>query len=431
MCGTRVQRSATVSGRGGCMAEGMNAAPLTPQQLNRYARQILLPGVGSEGQRRLLKGRVLIVGVGGLGSPAALYLSAAGVGTIGLVDGGVVDLSNLQRQILYSSEDIGQPKVVAAQNRLAALNPEVQYTSYPTVLDASNVRAIVSEYDVVVNGCDNFPTRYLLNDACVLEGKPLVDASVLRWEAQLTVFTPKGGCYRCLFPQPPPPGSVPSCAEAGVLGALVGEVGSMQAVEALKLLLQTGEPLVSRLVMIDALRGTQETLLFEHNPDCPVCGDHPTILEVETQDYEGFCGVPLPTPEVTAISSPAQPVPSAPQVPSQAEAWLPAQVEEAWRRGEVYLLDVRDPEEYAHGHIDGAHLLPLPSLPEHLHEVPKDKKVICICHVGQRSSQAARLLRAAGYRSVYNMTGGMLAWESEGRPVVRPVGANDSAAHRR
>ncbi|MBE3556624.1 MAG: molybdopterin-synthase adenylyltransferase MoeB [Firmicutes bacterium] len=410
------------------MAEGINAAaPLTPQQLNRYARQILLPGVGNEGQLRLLNGRVLIVGVGGLGSPAALYLSAAGVGTIGLVDGGVVDLSNLQRQILYSSEDVGKPKVMAARDRLAALNPDVHYTCYPLVLDAANVRAIISDYDVVVNGCDNFPTRYLLNDACVLEGKPLVDASVLRWEAQLTVFAPKAGCYRCLFPQPPSPGSVPSCAEAGVLGALVGEVGSMQAVEALKLLLQTGEPLVSRLLMIDALRGRQETLLFEQNPQCPVCGEHPTILEVETQDYEGFCGVPLPTPEITAMSSHAQPAPFLPG----AEAWLPAQVEEAWRKGEVYLLDVRNPDEYAQSHIEGSHLLPLPSLPEHLNEVPKDRKVICICHVGQRSAQAARLLRAAGYRSVYNMTGGMLAWESEGRPVVRSVEANDPATNRR
>ena len=265
------------------------ALPLTPDQVKRYSRHIIMPQVGSSGQRKLIQSKVLIVGAGGLGSPAAVYLALAGVGTIGLVDFDVVDVSNLQRQILHHSHDVGRPKVVSAAETVKEYNPETKVVTHETWLTSENALEIISQYDVVVNGADNFPSRYLINDACYLAGKPLVDGSILIFDGQATVFVPGQGCYRCLFPQPPPPGMVPNCAEAGVLGALTGVVGSIQAVETLKLIMGIGESLSSRLLLIDGLSMDFRQVRIPPNPQCPLCGDNPTVTELI--DYEVFCGV--------------------------------------------------------------------------------------------------------------------------------------------
>ncbi|MBX6378405.1 MAG: molybdopterin-synthase adenylyltransferase MoeB, partial [Clostridia bacterium] len=278
---------------------------LTDDQLERYGRQLILDEVGVEGQKRLLEARVAVVGAGGLGSPVALYLAAAGVGTIGLIDGDCVDASNLHRQILHGYADVGRPKTLSGRERLEGQNPDVTVVEHREPLTAANALSVLAGYDLVVNGSDNFPTRYLVNDACVLLGKPLVDASILKWEGQATVFLPGQGCYRCLYPSPPPPGTVPSCAEGGIMGALAGHMGTLQALEALKVLLGAGEPLVSRLVLFDALRGRYRVLRFRRNPACPVCGDHPTITQLI--DYEAFCGVPLPTASTAVAAVAAAP----------------------------------------------------------------------------------------------------------------------------
>ena len=262
---------------------------LTPDQVKRYSRHIIMGQVGSVGQRKLLQSKVLIVGAGGLGSPSAVYLSLAGVGTIGIADFDVVDVSNLQRQILHHNDDVGRPKVVSAQDSIRAYNPDTNVVLHETWLTSENAMEIVSQYDLVVNGADNFPSRYLINDACYLAGKPLVDGSILIFDGQATVFVPGQGCYRCLFPSPPPPGMVPNCAEAGVLGALTGLVGSIQAVEALKLIMGIGESLTSRLLLIDALSMDFRQVRIPKNPNCPLCGDNPTVTELI--DYEVFCGV--------------------------------------------------------------------------------------------------------------------------------------------
>ena len=271
---------------------------LTPEQVNRYSRHIIMPQVGSQGQRKLMSSKVLIVGAGGLGSPSAVYLALAGVGTIGIVDFDVVELSNLQRQILHNNDSIGRPKVVSAKESLQRYNPDVNVVIHETRLDSSNAMEIISQYDVVVNGADNFPSRYLINDACYLLGKPLVDGSILIFDGQATVYLPGKGCYRCLFPAPPPPGAVPNCAEAGVLGALTGIVGSIQATETLKLLLGIGESLSSRLLLIDALNMEFRTVRIRQNPKCPLCGVEPTVTELI--DYEVFCGLPSVAPVVAA-----------------------------------------------------------------------------------------------------------------------------------
>lgn len=265
------------------------AKVLTPEQVNRYSRHLIMPQIGSQGQRRLMNAKVLMLGAGGLGSPSAVYLSLAGVGTIGLVDFDVVDLSNLQRQILHQNDDVGRPKVISAKETINRFNPDVNVQLHETMLSSENAMEIISQYDIVVNGADNFPSRYLVNDACYLLGKPLVDGSILLFDGQATVYLPGKGCYRCLFPSPPPPGEVPSCAEAGVLGALTGLVGSIQAIEAAKLLLGVGESLSSRLLLIDALTMEFRTVKIRRNPNCPLCGDSPTISELI--DYEAFCGV--------------------------------------------------------------------------------------------------------------------------------------------
>jgi len=269
---------------------GETSRVLSEEQVRRYSRHLILAEIGGSGQRKLLNGKVLLVGAGGLGSPAALYLAAAGVGTLGIVDFDVVDLSNLQRQILHHVRDVGRPKVESAVDTIADLNPDVKVVPYREALSSSNVRQIFSEYDVIVNGSDNFPTRYLANDACVFLKKPLVDGSIFKFEGQTTVFLPGRGCYRCLYPAPPPPGLVPSCAEAGVLGVICGVIASIQGVETIKLLLGLGDPLVGRLVFFDALSMEFRQVKFRRDPDCPVCGDHPTITDLI--DYQAFCGVP-------------------------------------------------------------------------------------------------------------------------------------------
>lgn len=266
---------------------------MTEEQIRRYSRHLILPEVGGAGQRKLLSSRVLLIGAGGLGSPIALYLAAAGVGTLGIVDFDVVDLSNLQRQILHHSHDIGRPKVQSAVDTIGDLNPDVKVIPYQEALSSENVRRIFADFDVVVNGCDNFPTRYLINDACVFLGKPMVDGSIFKFEGQATVFLPGHGCYRCLYPAPPPPGVVPSCAEAGVLGVVCGVIASIQGVETIKLLLGLGEPLVGRLVFFDALAMEFRQVKYRRDPACPVCGDHPTITDLI--DYHAFCGVPPAT----------------------------------------------------------------------------------------------------------------------------------------
>ncbi|MDR7416655.1 MAG: molybdopterin-synthase adenylyltransferase MoeB [Armatimonadota bacterium] len=373
---------------------------LTEEQMQRYSRQIVLPEVGVTGQRRLLDSSVLIVGAGGLGSPAALYLAAAGVGTIGIVDGDRVDLTNLQRQILHFTHDVGRPKTQSARRTLEDINPDVRVVTYQTVLTSENALEILRPYDVVVNGSDNFPTRYLVNDACVMLGKPLVDASILRWEGQATTYLPGRGCYRCLFPSPPPPGAVPSCAEGGIIGAVAGFLGSYQALEAIKILLGVGATLVNRLMLVDVLEGDIRYVRWQRNPRCPVCGDEPTIRTLI--DYEEFCGVPLPgrdlhqaerKPEVTV---------------AQASEWL----------GRAQFVDVREAWEVAQAHIPGMHWIPMGEVETRYGEIARDRPVVVYCASGQRSGKVTEWLRARGYDNVYNLAGGILAWQNAQQPVA-------------
>ncbi len=373
----------------------MTSAGLNRGEILRYARHLALPKVGIEGQRRLKDARVLCVGAGGLGSPLALYLAAAGVGTLGLVDSDVVDLTNLQRQILHGTRDVGRSKLDSAADRLRDVNPHVQVVRHDTRLTSANALDIVSGYDVVVDGTDNFPTRYLVNDACVLAGKPNVYGSVFRWEGQVSVFAMPGGpCYRCLFREPPPPGLVSDCAEGGVLGVLPGVIGSLQAMETVKLILGVGETLAGRLVLFDALDMTWREVEVRRNPTCPVCGDHPT--QKGLIDYEAFCGVgPGAVPEagVTQLDAKALARMLAGDPP-------PA------------LVDVRERWEWDVGNLSdrGAVLVPLDELPECIREIPRDRPVVLVCRSGQRSMTAAIRLLEEGWPEVYNLRGGMLAW---------------------
>jgi molybdopterin/thiamine biosynthesis adenylyltransferase/rhodanese-related sulfurtransferase len=375
-------------------------ALLTEEQMQRYSRQIVLPEVGVAGQRRLLESSVLIVGAGGLGSPAALYLAAAGVGTIGIVDGDRVDLTNLQRQILHSTHDVGRPKTQSARRTLEDINPDVRVVTYQTVLTSENALEILRPYDVVVNGSDNFPTRYLVNDACVMLGKPLVDASILRWEGQATTYLPGRGCYRCLFPSPPPPGAVPSCAEGGIIGAVAGFLGSYQALEAIKILLGVGATLVNRLMLVDVLEGDIRYVRWQRNPRCPVCGDEPTIRALI--DYEEFCGVPLPGREL-------HPTERKPEVTvAQASELL----------GRAQFVDVREAWEVAQAHIPGMHWIPMGEVEARYGEIARDRPVVVYCASGQRSGKVTEWLRARGYDNVYNLAGGILAWQNAQQPVA-------------
>ncbi len=370
-------------------------AELSHPEILRYSRHLLLPEVTLDGQRRLKAARVLVVGAGGLGSPLALYLAAAGVGTLGLVEFDAVDLTNLQRQILYTTADVGRPKLEAARERLAGINPEIEIVAHPLRLASDNVLEVIDGYDVVADGTDNFATRYLVNDACVFTGKPNVHGSVFRFDGQLSVFDARRGpCYRCLFPEPPPPGLVPSCADGGVLGVLPGIVGTLQALEVLKLILGRGEPLVGRLVLVDALGFRFRELAVEKDPACPVCGEAPTIRA--PIDYEEFCGVRGREPE---LDSSGLPMLTVEELHARRQA------------GESFeLLDVREPHEAEIARIPGARLLPLGELAARLSELDSARTYTIACHRGTRSLQAYQLLRQAGFARLRILAGGVDAW---------------------
>jgi adenylyltransferase/sulfurtransferase len=371
---------------------------LTNDEVRRYSRHLIMPEVGVEGQLKLKKAKVLCVGAGGLGSPAALYLAAAGVGTLGLIDFDTVDFSNLQRQVLYSTDDVGRPKLRAASDRLTGLNPNVRVVRHETMLNSSNALEIFRQYDVVLDGADNFPTRYLVNDACVLTGKPNVYGSIFRFDGQVSIFaTRTGPCYRCLYPEPPPPGLVPSCAEGGVLGVLPGVVGTIQATEAIKLILGAGDSLVGRLLLFDALQMKFRTLRLQKDPSCPVCGDHPTVTALI--DYEQFCGITPPRPTHQDMD------PSSEMSVDELKTRL--------ERGDVWLLDVREPREYDIVRIPGSTLIPLGELPKRLSEVPSGPDapdIVVQCKSGARSAKAVNFLREHGYSRVQNLKGGILDW---------------------
>ncbi len=377
---------------------------LTQDDLTRYSRHLILPEVGVEGQRKLKAARVLCVGTGGLGSPLALYLAAAGVGTLGLVDFDVVDASNLQRQIIHSTADIGRKKLDSAEEKLKALNPALNVVKHETMLSSANALDILKDYDVVADGTDNFPTRYLVNDACVLLGKPNAYGSIFRFEGQASVFAAKDGpCYRCLYPEPPPPGLVPSCAEGGVLGILPGLIGVIQATEAIKLILGIGEPLIGRLLLVDALKLRFRELKLRKNPDCPVCGTHPTVTKLI--DYEQFCGIRPETKEEQAIKN------GIPQL----------SVKDLKRRmdaGEnLFILDVREPFEYQIANIGGK-LIPQGEVPQRLAEIDRNRDIIVQCKSGARSQRIAEFLKQSGYPKVANLSGGILAWSDQVDPLV-------------
>jgi adenylyltransferase/sulfurtransferase len=366
---------------------------LTNDEILRYSRHLIMPEVGMEGQQKLKAARVLCIGAGGLGSPLALYLGAAGVGTLGIVDFDVVDYTNLQRQIIHTTADVGRKKLDSAAEKLKAINPFLNIRKFETRLSSDNALELFRDFDIIADGTDNFPTRYLVNDACVLTGKPNVYGSIFRFEGQASVFATKDGpCYRCLYSEPPPPGLVPSCAEGGVLGILPGLVGVIQATEVIKLILGKGDPLIGRLLLIDALGMKFRELKLRKNPDCPACGIHRTITELI--DYNEFCG----------IRGEEKPV----------ETGVPEiQVEELKRRldaGEdLFVLDVREPHEYQICNING-HLIPLGDLPKRVHELDSSREIVAHCRSGVRSAKAVTFLQQAGFKKVHNLAGGILAW---------------------
>jgi adenylyltransferase/sulfurtransferase len=376
---------------------------LTREELTRYARHVILPEVGIDGQRRLKSARVLCVGAGGLGSPATMYLAAAGVGTIGIVDYDEVDASNLQRQILHDTAAMGRPKVESAKDRLKAINPNVSVEMHHVRLTSANALDILGRYDVILDGADNFPTRYLVNDACVLLGKPNAFGAIFRFEGQASVFAARNGpCYRCVYPEPPPPGLVPSCAEAGVFGVLPGIVGTIQATEAIKLILGVGETLVGRLLVYDALRMAFRELKVPKDPDCPVCGTRPTVRELI--DYEAFCGT---RPEEE------QPVePAAPVEPKTVDPIITVQELKArWDRGDrPFLLDVREHIEHQIVRLEGAVLIPLGELVARQQELDPDREIVVYCHHGNRSGKATAYLRHNGFPHARNLRGGIEEW---------------------
>jgi molybdopterin/thiamine biosynthesis adenylyltransferase/rhodanese-related sulfurtransferase len=378
--------------------ERSGAMHLDVEELQRYSRHLIMPEVTSEGQSRLKAARVLCIGAGGLGSPTALYLAAAGVGTIGIVDFDDVDLSNLQRQILHGTKDIGRSKLESARDRLHDINPQVEIELHKCRFSSENAPHLVSLYDVIVDGSDNFPTRYLSNDVGVFSHKPNVYGSVFRFEGQTTVFAPHlgGPCYRCLFPEPPPPESVPNCAQAGVLGVLPGIIGMLQAIETLKLILGIGESLIGRLLHFDALKVKFRELNLRRDSQCPVCGENPTIFS--PIDYEQFCGVRdgAAIPDIS-----------------------PHELKRRMDAGERFeLIDVREPFEYEIAQIDGAKLIPLGEIAERLDELKREQPIIVHCHSGMRSAQAVRLLQQRGFAKVYNLEGGIDAWSDQVDPNV-------------
>jgi len=377
---------------------------LTADELSRYSRHLILPEVGVEGQRKLKAARVLCVGTGGLGSPLALYLAAAGVGTLGLVDFDVVDASNLQRQIIHSTADIGRKKLDSAEEKLKALNPALNVVKHDTLLSSANALDILKDYDVIADGTDNFPTRYLVNDACVLLGKPNAYGSIFRFEGQASVFGTKDGpCYRCLYPEPPPPGLVPSCAEGGVLGILPGLVGVIQATETIKLILGIGEPLIGRLLLVDALNMRFRQLKLRKNPECPVCGDHPTVTKLI--DYQQFCGIEPESAKQSSVKNGIQQV-NVRDLKKRIDA------------GEdLFILDVREPFEYQIANIGGV-LIPQNDVAQRIGELDRDREIVVQCKSGGRSQRIAEYLKQSGFSKVSNLAGGILAWSDEVDPKI-------------
>jgi adenylyltransferase/sulfurtransferase len=375
---------------------------LSREEVLRYSRHLIMPEVGMDGQLKLKRARVLMIGAGGLGAPLGLYLAAAGVGHLGIVDFDVVDFTNLQRQVTFSTTDVGRPKIEAAKERLSAMNPVIEITTHETRLTSENALDLFKDYDIIVDGTDNFPTRYLVNDACVLLGKRNVYGSIFRFEGQVSIFgAPDGPCYRCLYPEPPPPGLVPSCAEGGVLGVLPGIVGSLQAIETIKLILGAGDSLVGRLMLFDALGMKFRELKLKRNPDCPLCGTHPTITKLI--DYEEFCGIRGEEASAAITSVPEM---------------TPRELKQRLDRGDdLFVLDVREPHEYQICNING-YLLPLGDLPKRVHELDSSREIVAHCRSGKRSADAAEFLRKAGFRKIWNLKGGILAWADEVDPAM-------------
>ena len=368
-------------------------AILSNDEILRYSRHLIMPEVAMEGQHKLKAARVLCIGAGGLGSPLALYLTAAGVGTLGIVDFDVVDYTNLQRQIIHTTGDVGRKKLDSAADKLKAINPYLNLRTFETKLTSANALELFREFDIIADGTDNFPTRYLVNDACVLTGKPNVYGSIFRFEGQASVFaTESGPCYRCLYPEPPPPGLVPSCAEGGVLGVLPGLIGVIQATETIKLILGQGESLAGRLLLVEALGMKFRELKLRKNPDCPVCGKNPTITQLI--DYEEFCGIR------------GQEAPGGNDVPAISVEDLKKKLD---TKADVFILDVREPHEYQICNLKG-YLIPVGDLPKRVHELDSSREIVAHCRSGVRSAKAVNFLRRAGFGKVYNLTGGILAW---------------------
>ncbi|MPZ72954.1 MAG: molybdopterin-synthase adenylyltransferase MoeB [Nitriliruptorales bacterium] len=376
-------------------------APLTNEEIRRYSRHLIMPNVGMDGQGRLKNAKVLLVGTGGLGSPLAMYLAAAGVGTIGLVDFDVVDESNLHRQVIHGTKDVGKRKVVSAAETIADINPYVNVEIHETALLSDNALDIIGPYDLVIDGTDNFPTRYLVNDACVLLGKPNVYGSIFRFDGQLAVFyAEEGPCYRCMFPEPPPPGMVPSCAEGGVFGVICATIGAGQATEGIKLLTGIGEPLIGRMQIYDALEARWQTIKVNKDPECPVCGKNPTVTELI--DYEEFCGVPANDHEAATENF----------------AWEITPTEFAEVRDQVRIIDVREPHEYEISRIPGAELMPLGQLPQYLQQLDSSEEIVLHCKSGVRSMDALAFLRQAGFTKVKSLHGGINAYARQVDPEI-------------
>ena len=371
---------------------------LTPDEIKRYSRHLIMPEMGMDAQRKLKAGSVLCIGAGGLGSPAAMYLAAAGIGRLGVVDFDVVDFSNLQRQIIHTTNDVGVSKLKSATNKINAMNPHVEVVGYETALSSENALELFRDYDVILDGTDNFPTRYLVNDACVLTGKPNAYGSIVRFEGQASVFaTKEGPCYRCLYPEPPPPGLVPSCAEGGVLGVLPGIIGVIQATEAIKVIVGIGEPLIGRFLIYDALKMRFRELKLRKDPECPVCGPNPTVTKLI--DYEQFCGI--------------RPEPAAAQTGAAVSEWeiTPVELKKRLDGGDdLFILDVREPNEYQINRIPGSTLIPLGELPRRYQELPQDREIIAHCKMGGRSAKAQEFLKSVGITNVKNLKGGVLEW---------------------
>lgn len=379
---------------------------LSQEEILRYSRHLIMPEVGVEGQEKLKAASILLIGCGGLGSPLSMYLAAAGIGRLGLVDFDITDFTNLQRQVAFGTQDVGRPKVEATKDRIHQINPNVQVTTYRTKLSSENVMDIFKEYDIIIDGTDNFPTRYLVNDACVLLKKPNVYGSIFRFEGQATVFwAEKGPCYRCLYPEPPPPGMVPSCAEGGVLGILPGTIGLIQATEAVKIILGAGEPLTGRLMLYNALDMRFREVKIQKDPECPICGKNPTITKLI--DYELFCGMTLGQEETTVMNGNGLKEISAKELKSLID-----------RKEKFTLVDVREPHEYKIANIPGAKLIPLGEIAQRANELDSADNIVVHCRSGARSAKAIGTLQKMGFKRLQNLQGGILAWSKDVDPSV-------------